>query len=389
MSARLTPFEKLRKKRARKKFLKKLIALLNVGSTIYFTYMLITTPYFNNLADNLIEIFQGIKKGSGYPFELDASVIKDSARLDNSVVVLYDDMISITNKNGHQSLDYKHKLLDPRIVTNSKDALIYEQLGTHMQLYSKTKKRFEYKFQYPIYTATISDSDKIAVSTGSNRYLSNLEVFNIDNKKLFCWNSAEKYVTSISFSHNSNNLAVSFLGVENGTYKSTLMLFNINKEDPVAKIEVDNDIILSVEYKSSDNIYIIYRNMARIIDSKGNIKSEYKFNGKKLKAFNNKIPKHFILIFDNYDRLANNKLIVLDSLCKEKISKVVTGNVRDVDYQGNNIYILMNDFIYILDMLSDRVQTQNIDMDTIKLVLTPGHLYTVNNSKIEVFDNNQ
>ena len=381
MAKNLTQFEKIRKKRARKKVIKRVIYIICIFSVILFANMAYKNELYIKITEEIIIMYKNLKKGSGYPNTINSSRINSIAKIGKSILLVDDSIIYIFNQNGYKTLYQKHNLNNPNAISNSNTALIYEHLGKKFKIYSKIKKIFDKELEYPIYNAAIANDGKLALITGSNRFLSSLEVWDQDYKKIFVWNSSDKYITSVSFSPNNKEFVVISLEVKDVEYVSTVTTFNINNDEKVSEVKLNDEVIISAKYKKNNNIVVVGKRNSYVISNKGKIKNKYSYNGKVLNSYDNDLQK-VILIFDNYEKEKDNIITVLDVNLNELGSEKFGGDIKNIDSSNRKLHILTDKEILEFSIEPKLLKTYAVDMETSKIISTPRNLLKIEGAKI-------
>ncbi len=383
MNKNLTPFEEIRRKRAKKKLLKKTVSISLLSLVLMFVFYAYKNNYYVKFINSIDGIFTVLKKGSGYPIEINATAIKSKSKIGNELLILDEDIVYIFNRYGYKTLYAKHGLNNPRVISNNNKSVIFEQLGKKLQIYSKTYKLFEKELNTPIYNMAISNSGKIAVIRGSNRFLSTIEIWNELYENIFTWNSAEKYVTSVAFSPNNKDFVAAAIETQGVEYISTINFFNINRDEKIAVAELKNEMIISIKYENN-NVYVISDKNAYIFNNKAKLKYQYAYNGKVLNTYNNDLHKYMVLIFDNYNWLENNNLVVLDYMAKPIGECKVKGKIKDIDSIDRRICLLTDESVKVFDLTAKMIGTYNVSNDINNIICTPNRLYKLNISEIDI-----
>lgn len=383
MANNLTEFEKLRKQKLKKKFIKKFIYFLILCLVIYFVYLFYKNDYISSLVDNIGGIYKVLKKGEGYPVSLNAIDIKDKSKLGNEVLILDEDDIYILNKYGSKTLYQKHELTNPRVVSNNKKAVVYEHLGSKFQVYLKTKKVFEKKLDNIIYNMNLSDDGKLVIIKDSNQFVSSLEILNKNFKPIFKLNSADKYIIDVAFSKNNKDFAIASLGVDGSEYITTITFLSINKDQKISEIDLKNETVLSVKYKEN-GLYVIGTKSSYIINNKGEIIREYKYNNRIIKAYNDEYLKNIILIFENYNKLDNNDIIFLNNNLEEIGYQTIRGRIKDISGDQRRLYILTDENILEYNVTSRFIKKYNLSSSVSDIISVFDKLYKINLLEIDL-----
>ena len=325
MSNNLTPFENLKKRRAKQKLRKRMFIILILCVCLFCVHYIYDRGLDSDLLNNVNGVYKMFKHGSGYPISLNATTIRGKSKMGNEFLILDNDIVYIFNKFGYKMLYKKHNINNPRVVTNKNKAVIFEHLGKNYQVYSKTSKLFESTLDNIIYNVSLSKDGKIGLIKDSNRYVSSLEILGNDYNPVFKWNSADKYMTAMEFSNNGSNFVVCSIDVDGANYVSTLDFFN-------------------------------------------------------------KLENNIILIFDSYSKVGNNQIIVLDDKLEEKGKKNITGKVIDITEDNSKLHILTDNSLITFRLNLDFVKNSQVDSMATDVISVNNRVYQFNTLKLNVIE---
>ena len=385
MSNNLTPFENLKKRRAKQKLRKRMFIILILCVCLFCVHYIYDRGLDSDLLNNVNGVYKMFKHGSGYPISLNATTIRGKSKMGNEFLILDNDIVYIFNKFGYKMLYKKHNINNPRVVTNKNKAVIFEHLGKNYQVYSKTSKLFESTLDNIIYNVSLSKDGKIGLIKDSNRYVSSLEILGNDYNPVFKWNSADKYMTAMEFSNNGSNFVVCSIDVDGANYVSTLDFFNIHKDKKIAEIKLNDDVIISVKYKNV-YVYAVGEKNTYIISNKAEIVQKYNYKSKFLKAYYNKLENNIILIFDSYSKVGNNQIIVLDDKLEEKGKKNITGKVIDITEDNSKLHILTDNSLITFRLNLDFVKNSQVDSMATDVISVNNRVYQFNTLKLNVIE---
>lgn len=376
--------ERMQKRRAKKKLMKKISFIFIVCVISLGVYLCYQNNYYIKLIKNIDIVYKTFKKAGGYPVNINATDIKDKARLGTELLILDEDIIYIFNRYGYRTLYQKHGLSNPRVVSNNKDlAVVFERLGKKLKIYSKIEELSQKEFDEEIYNVNVTSDGKIVVIKGSNRAMSSLEVLGNNHKSVFKWDCSDKYIGLCDFAPNNKNFAVVSLKVENVEYFSVINLFNINQEKKLAELVLKDEIIVSMKHKG-DYLYIIGEKNVYLLDKNLKIKKQYDYKEKTLKAFENNLDKNIVLIFDNYNQSLNNNVVLLSENLDELVENQFSGKIKDISADNKNFYILTDEEIVKFDLDFKNIKKYDISSITTDIIALDSKLYYFNSAKLQV-----
>ncbi len=230
------------------------------------------------LPTGLGDFFTGVKYslGSGeFPISLVGSDSLLSGKQGSLVYTLTDTNMEIYSLGGKKALSSAHGLLDPVMKTSPTRALVYEQGGGGLKIYSADKLIASETLNDKIISAALSRSGAYAVATTSKDYASKVTVCSKKSKMLFEWNSSVEIVSDVALSPNGKKFAVAAFTGNNGQYISKIYIFGFDSATPLATIEYKGKLIYSLNSESNSGIFAVYEGGMDFIKWNKYAKSEF------------------------------------------------------------------------------------------------------------------
>jgi len=135
----------------------------------------------------------------GYPIELDSTQTINAVSRGSYYYVLSNTGIDAFSNSGKNLFSYTHGFENPIIKTSASRAMVFEQGGNQVLIFTHSGLKEALSFETDILTANISDSGVYAIATESDKYTSAVTVFSKSGKKLYEWFSAENMVIILFF----------------------------------------------------------------------------------------------------------------------------------------------------------------------------------------------
>lgn len=274
---KIISLSKIRNTKNAKKILKILripLVVLVVAAALFLSIRLVGDVAVSNITDGIRQVKTVFTKSEGYPYSLDTLNFKNVVSLGGGPLVIYDDSTLVMNASADEVYTMPLGYTDSKAVTKNGRALIYSPSSNEVILQSKTEKLGSITEESPVTVAALSKKGGFATSHAANENQSILTVYNSRFKKIFQWNCSQEFITDISLSGNGKKVAVAATGVENAEIYTRIIIFDVNKSEPIADIKYSGTMFLRVIYTESDRVIAVGDNKTVVHNKKGEIIEE-------------------------------------------------------------------------------------------------------------------
>lgn len=346
-----------RKKSDRRRNFRVLIVL---ALTLVFLY--ITGLYGASLAyfgDFISEGMMLLQLGGGYPIEGDFSRTVQAEPMGTGLCVLDRDKFSVYSPTGKEVFSYSHSMQDPVITTSGNRALIYDLNETSLKVVNGHSVLFQQDMPGNIIHASISSSNRVAVTTRSAGYNGEVTVYNYNMNQRFVWYCATAFPVYSSFSPGGRSLAVTCVKTDGGLLKSEVYVLDASKGEEKFCIE-DSDYPLTTSFLDNDRLLIAYTGKLVLWDVKKNEKkAEYDFEGDSLWCIDIKSP-YVAVASGGYDVSGAGELAFLSDELVEKFRIDIEDGIKDISISQSRIFALGTENLYEYTYSSELVSTRPV-----------------------------
>ena len=332
------------------------------------------------LYENYVNLVASIGNGS-YPVSVYGSDIYDIAAGNSHYFMLTDSRISAYNNSGKEIISVSHGYANPYLTVSETRALVFDQGGTELCVYNLKNETNNLALDDKIITADISRSGTFAVVTKSESYASTVTVYDKNSKVVYTWNSALDIVSSITVSPSGKNIAVGTVSVENGQYKSKILILDFESANAKFTTDLGNDVPVLLDSNSS-GISVVTENAYNFIrwnnNERNEIKSEYTID--KFRKSGNRM----LLVLNHEGNKNENIIILLASNGKKICEFKYDGAIADIEPKGNHIYCLSDNKILLFGKDGEILREGKSGYGAIRLkVLTSNTVAVASNTAIE------
>lgn len=220
-----------------------LLSFLGTGETDTQTY---NTIYFDNNETNRFALVRG-----------------DLAVVNNSGSAVY------SLAGVRRSVDTGIKMDAPEVLSSAKYMYIYDLGGTDVVVKSTLETMQTIECGYPIRAAAATDNGYFAVVSEKKTSRSTVFVYDDSFRMVYDCSYGSLYTISADLNDSATRLVTASVDVENGEFVTTLYLYSLSTEDPIAKHVVTGEYPYRVAFGDGDAIVLLTDTACRFYDKDG------------------------------------------------------------------------------------------------------------------------
>ncbi len=283
-----------------------------------------------------------ISKGS-FPIALDSSGEFQLLPMDGAIAVLDDSRLRIYNLDGKETNTSQHALANPILVTSKTKALIYDVGGTEFRLESRYKNIYDLFADDVIYLARLSSKDQAAVVTRSDRYLSQLIVYDDTGDEQFKYSSYDSRIIDVTFTNDCTGCLITVITAEQGTLRSGLIRYDFSSNDPVWESSSVPTLSMNVSIRSNGTIAMTGDTGFYEFDSNGVLISSYEYPDP-IAAYSTGDDVSAVLMENSELRRTQ---LVMFAMGKEVHTESLDKAVLDIYSYGGEVYVLSENEVVV------------------------------------------
>lgn len=297
---------------------------------------------WNQIAPNKIgtSLFGG-GSGQGYPADIEGSNIQTGNIdvINGNLAYVSDTSFVVLNKSANPIVNRKLKFSKPTMAVNESHAVIYDLGGTGYRIDNVSETKYEGNTDGNILTADINSGGTYALVTEKSGYNSKLTVYNNDNTQKFAYYFADYYIDSVSLNESGNKAVLSGISSQNGAIISAVYVLEFTREEPVAKLEFNDNLICKVSFMNNGNIAAVGDSASYLINSNYQDKSEYLYDGKTLTSVAADRYNGFAIALSNS---GDGRACDIRYISSEGSEKTIPANltVLSMNLYGNSVGVL-------------------------------------------------
>ena len=338
---------------------------------------------FSTISDSVRTFFAGLGSGDGYPYQISGMVIGDATVTNSDLVLLYDDSVKVLDTTAKELSSISHKYDHPVLQSNSGRVLLYDEGGNKFKVQSKTRTLYEKETKYMILTGALGKDGSVAVATRAEDAQSMLTVYNSKEKEIFVWKCAKENIISCDVSDNGKLIAVSVLGVENGSVYSKVYIFDKKKDSPKASFTYQDSAVSSIRFLSNETLFVLGNNICSVIKDGKEEQVNVSVNTPYMIHISDNNTA--VLVLSKYSSTTQKLVNVYDKSGRELFSNEIDGLVKSVSTDGKYVGVLTDNNVQIYNMKGERVGSASVNTDAEKVIVSGRNTYVYSADKIEKF----
>ncbi len=359
---------------------KKFKSLLSVTAAVVVIALVLETIFpagvFQSIS-NLTAVF-----GTGaYPIAISGSQTLDTVSLGNYYFVLTDTHITAVSNAGKELLSEAHGFEKPILCSSRGRVLLYGQGGKQALIYDLRERKATINTENEIICAAISDSGCYSIATYSDKYASQITVYNKRNTQIYEWYSAKETINNAVLSVKGNKLAISTFNYDSGVLNSRVNLLGFKDATPESSMTFEKTLIYGLKSGNNRGFFVIKSNGTDFIRwSKANAIS---YNEEYSISHFRKGSSLSLAVFSRESDKTDNKIVVLNRKGDAKYTIQFKGIINDIQIKGSNIYCLSDTQVSVLDFEGEIKFTADCEYGGIGLaVLSSNTVAVVSDNEI-------
>lgn len=382
--AQLTDLEKVRRQRQKQRTTSSVLLLVAFAAVVFIATAVVRQAGDVNLKTAYSDIKAGFVKGSGYPVALPGGKILRLDAAGDTMLLLSDTNVYTYNSTGGRMMSMQHGMSNPTLVPSRGTFLVYDRGGNKVSVMSRSAETGTMTSDFLIYSADISDNGNFAIATNADKHLAQVKVYNKSFKEIFGWNS-KLPIISVAVSDRSNEMLVGRVDVSDGSYLSSISKLQFSYgEKPIGEAQFSDELLLSVDYKSSGVRVITDKRAVSLSDDLRETGS-YTFGDKPIDKFADGPGGRIALVLGDFSKDRERTVVMLDPKMEELCSFTVKHEITDIKIDSKRIYIAGGSSIDTYDFEGNPLSSVAINGVT-RLMLEGETLYYTTSLELGTFE---
>ncbi len=367
----LPPRKKRRKGRSVFRLVFRLVLVAALVAGILFTYVNWDKIAPESLVVWLDEKLAGRQKGDGFPVEITGSAVLDMAETRDGLALLTDTSFLVYNSNGGEVLRRQHGFSSPILKTAGKWSLLAEAGGYRLRVESRAGAGAELTLTNHIVSAAMGKNGNFAVCTDSAQgYTSEIVVYDSKKKVKYHRYVADLIILDVALSPDGKSVAAVGVEAEQGAMKSSILLYDFDKEEPTLRVDDADQLLCAVQYFPSGTVAAVGDSAVWVLNASGTLRQKQGYGEKELIGFAVG-EKAASLVLRSYGSTAGGELMAVNPSGDVAFTVPFEGTYRSIAPGSDGAVLLTSAHLYRTDVTGIQ-KTTDAPRDG-RLVGTLGH----------------
>jgi len=378
-----------RNKKKRDKFIKKLIivAIVAVVILIFVFTKDIWYPKLDGILtkipapSNTAELAEG-----NFPLSIEGGADYQLKVLGDNIALVDDSHLFIYNNDGKIANSVQHTFSNPLITTGNKKTLIYDLGGKSFALYSKYKNIYEKTTDDPILLARLGSNDTAAIVVKSDKYPSELMVYDENGKNIFNYKSISR-IMDVTFNSDNSGCYITTIGASGGLIVSKMIYYRFDHIDyddngsplPAWESVPIETLALSVRLFGNNNIIVFGDTVCAYFDINGNLIKSYEYERALVDYSSN--SSIGAMIFRNEER-RSAELVTIDSETGAINEKSLDYEVLNIQVSGDTVYMQSRNKIESCTVTGENLSSVQLDTEYDDFLRLGNYIYLLGYDEI-------
>ena len=270
------------------------------------------------------------------------------ALLGDSLVVLSDTELEVLDRSGQTVWSTPVKMTSPALATGGGCAVAYDVGGTELYVVDAGGERLSLRAEegYPFISARLNSEGWLAVTAEKKNYKGSVSVYNDQMEHVFDFNSSERFVIDAYVTDNHAELAAVTLGQEESVFVSNIVLYELDKEDPVADYDVSDGLVMEIG-QDGNTLLTVSDTALTCADTNGEVKASYSYGESYLREYDLGGDGFTALLLNRYKAGSVGRLVTVDTDGEEIASLDVNKEILGISAAGRYLAVLYTDSVVI------------------------------------------
>lgn len=348
--AQLTDLEKVRRRRAWNKRIRSLFLLALFAAVVFALSLLVYHKGEMDIKSALGDITAEMTTGSGYPASLPGGKLLEAIPLDNTLAILADSNLYTYNATGRRLLDVQHGMINPTVSVAGGRILAYDRGANKVLLFSRSSQLLQMTSEFVLYDGDVAKSGNFALASGSDKFLSQVVVYNGEGNWIYQCNFSDRPVTCVSLADNKEMMAVGLVDARAGEFLSSIVRYRFSSKDPAAQLELPGELLLQLDYREGNNVRVLTDQRAVLFNGDLRELGSFPYGDLQLMRFRYGSDGKLLLYLRDATGERKGRVVVLDERMQQLCVIQVNEELSDMKLDADRIYLSRKGEVALYDL---------------------------------------
>lgn len=254
--------------------------------------------------------------------------------------------------DGREAIISQGQLALPTLQVSDDLAMAYDVGGTLLlAVHHSSGEVLRLTAEKAILDADLSAGGDICYLSSASGYKSVLTVYNDRQERIYRWLSSSTYMPLCTISEDGAHLAAIGLDQENGSFVSTLNLFQTRYEQIEKTVTLGSELFYDLEYLGDETICAVGESSVQYWSASGEQLGAYSYGDQFLKDYDLGGDGFLTLSLNMYRAGNRYTLVTVDEAGQEIAALYLGQEILDLDASGKYIAVLTPDGLTVYNRL--------------------------------------
>ena len=255
----------------------------------------------------------------------DASADQSFCLYRGGLAVVSRSNVSAFTATGRRTLNSNDAYSKPFAISSDKYLLVYDMGDGNLSIYNSFAKVYTEKLDYPVVAASFCEEGSFVLLTRSEKYESEIIVYNKDFKKLVTYRRGS-FATDVAISADGKTFGAVYCDTEGGIMSTQVLFFDIENNEKICEYSYTGEFPLACSFLERGGFALVSDGYVRIFDksfkqkgesdrfSAGNVSAVWCDEDYAAVSFNDGVvnDKNQIIVYDKKGELIYNNTVSSD-----------------------------------------------------------------------------
>lgn len=357
---RTSEFDKLRRSRKRKRFLKRTAAGLALLTLTAACLIAMAVMYQLDLRSALENSVASLKRGGGFPIDLTEMNIQALLPMGGDVAVVTGAGTYIYNSSGASLNSCLNSYSVPQSKTAGGKLLTYDLGGTGLRVDNKAKCLYTTHVEGGnLLAADICRTGAIATAQAAAGAYARVSAYNPRFELMYTWTVQDSYITGVSLSQRGEMMACAGLTMEGQHLVSLLRIHHFDRDEEAARVPLPDQLIVSMVWTEEEEIQVVTDKNLYLFSSEGEQLATAALPGELLTYEN--IPGAVYIAYGDHRDPAGVTILSYSGDLDRTGSTSIDRRLLSLSSDGDHLLILAEGRLYLADPALREVRLRDRD----------------------------
>lgn len=278
---------------------------------------------------------------------VDTGLKNSYAAIPGGLAALTTDGLKLYDGAGKERLFAQAVLQEPVLRTQGEYVLSFDRAGRAFVFTRGYALISSGQTEEAIIGAGLGENGSFAIVTNQSGYKAAVTVYDSAAQQVYKWYSSERYVIDAAVSPDGKRMAAVCVGQKDGSFCSSVLIFDLSKEQPIADNDIMDSTALSVFYTERNSLCVLSQESMAFYDANGKSAGAFSFGENALRDFSVSQDGFAAVLLGRYQSGGATTLHILDAGAKERCQLKSDGEVRQISAAGKYVGVLYTDTLKI------------------------------------------